>query len=167
MYSRYISTLLTSVFFVLVFTINAYSQQTISHTTIKGVVVDSLNNEPIPFTAIFLKGSDKGLLTNENGEFEMTTSAQFNSLNVSVMGYKEKEVSVNKGTLNELKIELVPTGVALQEVVVNYKKDKYSKKNNPAVMFMEKIRARKNIGDPKNQEFLNKIQLVKTQFLLL
>ena len=153
MYSRYISTLLTSVFFVLVFTINAYSQQTISHTTIKGVVVDSLNNEPIPFTAIFLKGSDKGLLTNENGEFEMTTSAHLNSLNVSVMGYKEKEVNVEKGKINELKIELVPTGVALQEVVVNYKKDKYSKKNNPAVMFMEKIRARRNIGDPKNHDY--------------
>ena len=50
-------------------------------------------------------------------------------------------------------IDLVPTGVALKEVVVKYKKDKYSKKNNPAVIFMEKLRARKKLYDPKNHEY--------------
>ena len=138
---------------LLLFPINAYSQHPIAPTTIKGFVKDSINQERIPYTAIFLKGSDKGLLTGENGEFEMTTSVNFISLNVSVMGYKEKEVFVEKGKVNDLVIELVPTGVTLKEVVVNYKKDKYSKKNNPAVIFMEKLRARRNINDPKNHDY--------------
>ena len=132
---------------------NIYSQHPVAPTTITGIVRDSVSLEPIPYAAIFFKGSDKGLLTNENGEFNMTTSTNFISLSVSTMGYKEKEVFVNKGKTNELVIKLVPTGVALKEVVVNYKKDKYSKKNNPAVIFMEKLRNRRKLYDPKNHDY--------------
>ncbi len=153
MYNRFISTLMLSVLLMMVFVVNANSQTSKSPTTIKGVVKDSISDEPIPYTAIFLKGSDKGLLTNENGEFEMTTTADFVGLSVSVMGYREKEVQVKKGVNNDLMIQLVPTGVALKEVVVNYKKDKYSKKNNPAVAFMEKLRARRNDNNPKNHDY--------------
>lgn len=153
MFNRYISNIVCVILCMLIFSVNAHSQHTISPTTIKGVVIDSISKEPVPYTAIFLKGSDKGLLTNEMGEFDMTTSANFISLNVSVMGYRDKEVYVNKGKENKLKIELVPTGVALKEVVVNYKKDKYSKKNNPAVIFMEKLRSKRNDNDPRNHDY--------------
>lgn len=132
---------------------NIYSQHPVAPTTITGIVRDSVSLEPIPYAAIFFKGSDKGLLANENGEFNMTTSTNFISLSVTTMGYKEKEVFVNKGKTNELEIKLVPTGVALKEVVVNYKKDKYSKKNNPAVIFMEKLRNRRKLYDPKNHDY--------------
>lgn len=148
--------LLKNVIYVLcivISTINVYSQHPVAPTTITGIVRDSVNQEPIPYAAIFFKGSDKGLLANEKGEFNMTTSTNFISLSVSTMGYKEKEVFVNKGKTNELIIDLVPTGVALKEVVVNYKKDKYSKKNNPAVIFMEKLRARRNLYNPKNHDY--------------
>ena len=132
---------------------NIYTQHPVAPTTITGIVRDSVSLEPIPYAAIFFKGSDKGLLANENGEFNMTTSTNFISLSVTTMGYKEKEVFVNKGKTNELVIKLVPTGVALKEVVVNYKKDKYSKKNNPAVIFMEKLRNRRKLYDPKNHDY--------------
>ncbi len=148
--------LLKNVIYVLcivISTINVYSQHPVAPTTITGIVRDSVNQEPIPYAAIFFKGSDKGLLANEKGEFNMTTSTNFISLSVSTMGYKEKEVFVNKGKTNELIIDIVPTGVALKEVVVNYKKDKYSKKNNPAVIFMEKLRARRNLYNPKNHDY--------------
>ena len=141
------------VLLLLVTSANVYAQHPVSPTTIKGIVRDSLTHEPIPFTAIFFKGSDKGLLANDNGEFDMTTSTNFICLSVSTMGYKEKEVYVNKGKINDIVIDLVPTGVALKEVVVNYKKDKYSKKNNPAVIFMEKLRERRDLYNPKNHDY--------------
>ena len=153
MYKRNFYIVIYALLLLLFFSSNAYSQHPITPTTIKGFVKDSINQERIPYTAIFLKGSDKGLLTNEKGEFEMTTSVNFISLNVSVMGYKEKEIFVEKGKVNDLVIELVPTGVALKEVVVNYKKDKYSKKDNPAVIFMEKLRARRAENNPKNHDY--------------
>lgn len=152
MLRRFLQVNLYSLLFLLA-SLNAYSQHPINPTTLQGIVRDSLTHEPIPYAAIFLKGSDKGLLANENGEFNMTTSTNFICLSVSCMGYKDKEVYVNKGKVNELVIELSPTGVALSEVVVKKKKDKYSKKNNPAVEFMEKLRARRNLYDPKNHEY--------------
>lgn len=150
---RQLFKLIIYVMLIIVSSANIYSQHPTAPTTIKGMVIDSISHEPISYAAIFFRGSDKGLLTNENGEFNMTTSANFISLSISTMGYKEKEIYVNKGKTNELIIELVPSGVALKEVVVNYKKDKYSKKNNPAVIFMEKLRDRRNLYDPKNHEY--------------
>ena len=152
MFRRFLSVTLYCM--LLLFTsVNIYSQHPTAPTILKGLVRDSISHEPIPFAAIFLKGSDKGMLANENGEFNMTTSTNFICLSVSTMGYREKEVYVNKGKTNDLVIDLPPTGVALKEVVVNYKKDKYSKKNNPAVIFMEKLRARRNKHNPKNHDY--------------
>ena len=153
MFKHYLSITLHSILFLLVFSMTAYSQQSINLTTIKGVVRDSLSKKPVPYTAIFLKDTDKGLLTDDKGEFEMTTSANFNCLRVSVMGYREKDVFVKRGKLNKLNIELVPTGVALKEVFVKYQKDEYSKKNNPAVIFVENLRSKKNENDPKNHDY--------------
>ncbi len=138
---------------VLLTSVSSFAQHSISPTTIRGIVRDSISRQPIPFAAILLKGSDKGLLTNENGEFNLTTSTNFINLRVSTMGYKEKELFVNKGKENDLVIDLVPSGIALKEVVVKYKKDKYSKKNNPAVIFVEKLMARKHMYDPKNHDY--------------
>ena len=118
MFRRFLSVTLYCM--LLLFTsVNIYSQHPTAPTILKGLVRDSISHEPIPFAAIFLKGSDKGMLANENGEFNMTTSTNFICLSVSTMGYREKDVYVNKGKANDLVIDLSPTGVALKEVVVN------------------------------------------------
>ena len=106
----------------------AYCQREVKPTPISGVLVDSVTNEPLPFAAIFLKGSDKGTMTDENGKFEINTTVNFINVSVSLMGYNHKEVFVNKGESNNITIQLVPTGVALSELVVKPKKEKYSKK---------------------------------------
>lgn len=156
---------------IMLFTsVNVNAESVATSTIIKGIVRDSISHAPVPFTAIFFEGSEKGLLTNENGEFNMTTPVDFNCLNVSVLGYKEKKVIIEKGKLNELVIDLIPSGVKLNEVVVNQKKDKYSKKNNPSVIFMKKIREKKNDFDPHNHSFYTfdkhtKINLALNDFI--
>ena len=47
-----------------------------------------------------------------------------------------------------MNVQLAPVGVALSEVVVKPKKEKYSKKNNPAVIFLNRIRAALGKNDP-------------------
>lgn len=44
-------------------------------------------------------------------------------------------------------------GVNLQEVVIKPKKEKYSKKNNPAVDFVNRLRATSHLNSPENHEF--------------
>lgn len=53
--------------------------------------------------------------------------------------YDTKEVKVIPGKTNNLKIKLAPNGITLNEVVVKPKKEKYSKKENPAVKFVKQV----------------------------
>lgn len=131
------------------------AQRTIPSTTINGYVRDSLTKEALPFVAIYLKGSDRGIMTDENGKFTITTAVNFINLEISTMGYRTKNVFVNKGEINNIVVEMASTGVALKELVVKPKKEKYSKKNNPAVEFAKKLMARKNEYNPKNHEYYN------------
>lgn len=140
---------------VVVSTATAVAQHPIAPTVVKGVVRDSLTRDPLPFVAIFLRGSDRGIMTDENGKFFITTSVNFISLEVSTMGYTTKNVFVNKGETNNITVDLVPTGVALKELVVKPKKEKYSKKNNPAVEFVKRLMAQKHGYDPKNHDYYN------------
>lgn len=140
---------------VVLTTVNANAQHPMPATVINGEVCDSLTRQPLPFVAIFLRGSDRGTMTDENGKFSITTSVNFISLELSTMGYTTKNVYVNKGERNDITVEMVPSGVTLNELVVKPKKEKYSKKNNPAVDFVKKLMARKQDFNPKNHDYYN------------
>lgn len=142
------------------------AQHNISTTSVTGVVRDSVTKEPLPFVAILLKGSDQGILTDDQGTFSIKTTTNFICLRVSVMGYKEKEVYVSKGRENQIDIKLAPTGVALKEVTIKPKREKYSKKNNPAVDFVEKLMARKHQYDPRNHDYYSYKKYNKTTLAL-
>lgn len=144
-----------SIFGVVITAATALAQHPMPPTVVKGVVRDSLTHESLPFVAIYLKGSDRGIMTDADGRFSITTQVNFISLEVSTMGYTTKNVWVNKGQSNDVTIDMVPTGVALKELVVKPKKEKYSKKNNPAVEFVKRLMAQKHGYDPKNHDYYN------------
>lgn len=122
---------------------------------LNGVVRDSLTREPIPYVAIYLEGTDAGVMTGEDGEFKLYTNKRGNTIKVSVLGYDTKVVPVLQDCRVEMDVELVPAGVKLDEVVVKPQKEKYSKKNNPAVDFMEKIRSAADLTDPHRHDYYN------------
>ena len=135
--------------------LGAAAQRALPTTTIRGTVVDSLTREPLPFVAIYLKGSDRGAMTDSTGHFSIRAAVNFINVEASLMGYSTKNVFVNKGEVNEITIELVSTGVRLKELKVKPKKEKYSKKNNPAVEFAKKLMDRRDNYSPKNHEYYN------------
>lgn len=141
----------------------ATAQAPDGYTTIKGVVLDSITGEGIPYAQIFLTGSQTGALANENGGFTIITGVKFNSLRVNVVGYQPQEINVPMGRYTELTIKMVPTTVMLNEVIVR-KTAKYVKKGNPAVAFVEKLRARRNMHDPKNHDYYNYDKYEKVSF---
>ena len=147
--------LLIRVFFVIFFIIlpaKVYAQ----YNKIAGVVVDSITSEPIPFATISIKGDNKSIMTNDNGEFETTINENKNiTITTSSVGYHRSSNKFNISDSNFVTIKLIPSGVVLNEITVKKQKHKYSKKNNPAVIFANKIRSAKNIGDPYNHEFYN------------
>ncbi len=124
--------------------------------TLTGIVRDSLTREPIPFATILLKGTDRGTLTDDNGAYRITTALPFDSVKGDAMGYDTKTLPAppRKGKM-KLDFDLHSTGVMLGTVIAKPRKEKYSKKNNPAVDFMERIRATADINDPDRRDNYN------------
>ena len=123
--------------------------QTASVTSITGLVRDSLSREGIAYASISLMGTSEGTIANDKGGFNINTRARFTRLRISAMGYKTKEVEIKPGQGSVILVDLVSSGVELDEVVVRKGKEKYSKKDNPAVEMIRKLRARRDDNDPK------------------
>lgn len=126
------------------------------NVTVKGVVRDSVSREPVPFATVMLKGTERGVLTDDKGRYTITTSLPFDSVFASAIGYSNKTVPIKvKGSSMKLNIDLHSTGVLLGEVIAKPKRVHYSKKNNPAVDFMERIRHTQDLNDPKRNDNYN------------
>lgn len=135
-------------FCIFITVVGPLSAQTV---TIRGVVKDSVNGKPIPFASIFLKGTDRGVLADENGRYTIVTSARFDSITASAMGYATRSEAFKAGNKIKVDFALPSTGVMLGEVIARPKREHYSKKNNPAVEFMERIRATSVLNDPRRR----------------
>lgn len=120
---------------------------------ISGIVRDSITREPIPMAAIATSGRASGTLANSNGIFEMTIRDNTPALIVTSQGYARKVLPIRKNRVNVYEIMLAPEAFTLDEVVI--KRKKYSKKNNPAVDLMERIRATAGVNDPRRNPYYN------------
>ena len=59
-----------------------------------GTVIDSFTRQPLPFANIFLKNTQKGTTSEENGKFQFrSTYGKKDSLIISFVGYQEKRFS--------------------------------------------------------------------------
>lgn len=129
----------------------AFSQ----NTQIEGVVTDSISGEKLAYVSILLEGTTIGTTTNLDGKFTLNTSSKSKLLRVSYLGYEEKRININTGKKNSFNIALSPSSVNLKEVVIKAKKDKYTKKENPAVIFVRKAIEAKANSDPQNHDFFS------------
>ncbi|MBR3451774.1 MAG: carboxypeptidase-like regulatory domain-containing protein [Muribaculaceae bacterium] len=118
-------------------------------TQITGLVRDSLTHDGIPYASISLMGTSEGTLATDRGGFTVNSRARFSKLRVTAMGYKPKEVEIKPGQGSVVLIDLVAAGVELDELVVRKGKEKYSKKDNPAVEMIKRLRQRRDVGDPR------------------
>ena len=109
---------------------------------IKGVITDSLTHEPLMYITVQYEGKGVGSISNADGEYQVETHKGWDELTFSAIGYITKKVKITPDT-KVLNVKLTPADVMLSEVVVKPKKEKYSRKNNPAVEFMKKVIANK------------------------
>lgn len=115
----------------------------VSAQNIQGVVTDSLTNEPIPYLSVFYKGKGVGSITDNDGNYKVETRKGWNKLTFSAVGYVTKVVNIIPGVTKNLNVRMRPDDIMLDEVVVKPKREKYSRKNNPAVELMKKVIAHK------------------------
>ena len=129
---------------------------TIAANVYSGVVRDSITHEPVPYASVMIKRAGWGKLTGSDGKFQIETDnpkSQCDTLIISAMGFTTKTVIAHSG--KKLQVYISSDGIKLNEVVIRPRKEKYSKKNNPAVDFVNRIRNNQNLNDPRRNDYFS------------
>ena len=103
-------------FLLLLISISAFSQH---KTMISGKVL-STDKTTVDFATVYLKGTNYGGTTNEEGIYHLQAPAGEYTLVVSAIGYKtvEKPVKLMRGERTKMNVVISPQATELDEVVV-------------------------------------------------
>lgn len=154
------------ILFCLVGLLCLFSLEGQNEIRIKGLVTDSVSGEPLPYVSIIVKGTTTGAATDLDGRFSLTvpSSASGKMLEVSYLGYSTKQVPLKSG--QSLSIQLAPTGIALNEVVVKPGRERYRRRDNPAVAFVKNVIERRDANDPRNHDYYSYDRYQKMVFAM-
>jgi len=84
---------------------------------VKGIVTAD-NDTPLMGVSVVVKGTQRGVVTNANGEFELKGVSNDAVLVISMTGYKLQEIKAESFKGSPIKIQLKQEAASLQEVVV-------------------------------------------------
>ena len=87
----------------------------VAQTSVSGKVVDA-QGEPLPGANIVEKGTEQGVITDFNGNFQLSLSAEGSILEVAYLGFETQEVSVTGNGF--LTVVLNEAAQALDEVKI-------------------------------------------------
>ena len=86
---------------------------------VSGIIRDADSREVLPYANVYVKNDTKGVSTDAKGKYALTLPKGNYQLLVSYIGYKTETISVELTDKNiQLDINLIPTGVILQEVSI-------------------------------------------------
>ena len=119
---------------------------------IHGVVTDAITGEPLPFLNVYYEGKGVGAITDMDGRYTVAKHVEWKALTFSSIGYEIKVVPISENT-QVLNVKLNQLDHTLDEVVVKPRKEKYSRKNNPAVELMKKVVASKELDNLKQKDY--------------
>lgn len=93
---------------------------------LSGKVVEKDGKSPIPFAAVALEGTFIGTMTNREGAFDLNIPWTFrnNSINISSLGYKQQNMSIQALKQNGL-VRLLDESIRLREILVKPSDPKY------------------------------------------
>lgn len=121
---------------------------------IKGKVTDIATGEPVPYANVYYqKQRTIGTNTSQNGRYTLQSPPVSDTLVFSFVGYKTHKVYVKRGTQRTINVSLEDLDRELDEVLVKPKKQRYRRKNNPAVELIEKVIAAKENHELKQNDY--------------
>lgn len=112
-------------------------------TLVRGKVTDAETGEAVPFANVIFVGSDQGITTNFEGQYEVSTTRSVDSLRVSYIGYITQTKPVTIGNTQTINFQLSPDIVNLQEIVIKAGE-------NPAFEILRKVQENKEQNDRRN-----------------
>lgn len=123
---------------------------------IAGHVIVKGTEESIPFATVIILGTNRGAVSNEEGQFEFRKLAAGKyTLRVQVMGYKtqEKTITVSAEATSVVHFQMEEVSFTTDEVVVSANRNEVSRKAAPVVV---------NVMSAKLFETVNSTDLAKS-----
>lgn len=123
---------------------------------IAGHVIVKGTEESIPFATVMILGTNRGAVSNEEGQFEFRKLAVGKyTLRVQVMGYKtqEKTITVSAEATSVVHFQMEEVSFTTDEVVVSANRNEVSRKAAPVVV---------NVMSAKLFETVNSTDLAKS-----
>ena len=127
-----------------------------SRTRIYGKITDAGNKEPLPYVSIRISRTAIGCSSDNNGHFSFYAPALRDTLIISCVGYTDERIPLSANTRMPINVALKPSDYVLSEIKIKPKKEKYSKKDNPAVTLARTIIKRRDDNSPKNKEYFSR-----------
>ena len=119
---------------------------------IQGVVTDAETGDSIPMASVVYQGHHVAVISDVNGHYTIDRHEGWN-ITFSAVGYKSRLVAVTSKTKSRLNIKLTPDKQELGEGTVKAKRQRYSRKNNPAVELMRRVVAAKKKTDLTQNDY--------------
>lgn len=118
-----------------------------SITGFSGITLDAETGDTIPFVQMLFIGSSIGTTSNMDGVFTLSNTQGLTTVQASMVGYKTTLVNLRSGHFQKhYVLRLQPDVYGLQEVVVAptpKRRERYSRKDNPAVELIKNVIAHK------------------------
>ena len=133
-------------------------------TTVKAQITGEIydtDGYPIPLASAVYKGHHIAEASNLEGKFKIARHNGW-ELTFSSVGFVPQVIKVGPNTPSHLKIVLKEDSRSLGEVVIKQKRERYSRKNNPAVELMKRVIAAKKRSHLENYDYYqyNKYQKI-------
>ncbi len=120
--------------------------------TLTGHIIDAQTGDTIPFASCIYRGHGVAVASDIDGYFKIARHQSW-PLTFSAVGYQQQTIVIDAKTPAYLRVRLKPDTKVLKEVTVKSKRQRYSRKNNPAVELMRKVVAAKKRTDLSNHDF--------------
>ena len=149
--------LITYLYILLILIVPASTiAQEASKVRIHGKITDAATKEALPYASIRINKTSIGCSSDNRGNFSFYAPALRDTLIISSVGYTDKRIPLSSKTRMPIKAVLEPADYALSELTVKPKKEKYKRKDNPAVILAREIIKRRDDNSPKNKDYYSR-----------
>lgn len=121
---------------------------------IKGTITDAQTGETLPFATVVYVGNESvGTTTDFDGQYEFSSKWGTDSIQAAFIGYEPKTVAIDKSRKSQvIDFQLTTNSFTLVTAEVKAKKERYRRKDNPAVALMKKVIKNKDKNRLEGQE---------------
>lgn len=123
---------------------------------IHGKITDIATGEELPYVSVRVAKTTYGTNSDNNGYFSFYVPQLHDTLIISNLGYKEVRIPLASNTRFPLNIKMQADNYELAEVTIKPKREKYRKKDNPAVELARNTIQRRDDNAPENKPFYSR-----------